>query len=150
QVEIALRAIFERPTVAGLAEAVEEMRREGRRVESPPIVRIDRGEELPLSHAQQRLWFIQQLEPGSVAYNIPMGVRLRGALEISVTRQSLGEIVRRHEALRTRFESRGGRPAQVIEEPADVDIRLWDVSDMEGVERERLAGGIARREAGRP
>ena len=102
-VEVPLKALFERPTVAGLAEAVERERGAGRRAEAPPIVAVSRDRQLPLSFAQQRLWFIHQLDPDSAAYNIPRAVRLVGELDVSAIRSSLRQIVARHEVLRTRF-----------------------------------------------
>ena len=149
-VEIGLRVLFESPTVAGLAEALEQERRVGKPLEAPSIAPAPRDGRLPLSFAQQRLWFIHQLEPENAVYNIPLAVRLKGALDLVALRQSLGEIVRRHEALRTRFEVTDGRPAQVIDEPGEVDVGVWDLSAVEEGEREELALEIARQEAGRP
>src|SRR5262249_10499986 len=116
----------------------------------PPMVRAGREGELPLSYAQQRLWFIHQLEPASAAYNIPCAVRMRGELEIAALEKSLEEIARRHEALRTRFEARGGRPVQVMDEPADAKVAMWDLSQLEEEEREGRAGELVKEEAGRP
>jgi len=149
-VEMPLRVLFESPTVGRLAEVAERERQAGRRVEAPPIVRVSRDQELPLSFAQQRLWFMQQLEPESAAYNIPEAVRLLGELEINALGQSLGEVVRRHEALRTRFVSRAGRPVQIIDEAAEVKPAVWDLSEIEESLRERLAKQIATAEAARP
>src|SRR4029077_4878262 len=96
-----LRPLFERPTVAGLARTVEEVAREERGVAAPPIERVPRDGDLPLSFAQQRLWFIDQLEPGSPLSNIPIALRARGRLDAGVLARVLGEVVRRHEVLRT-------------------------------------------------
>ena len=71
---------------------------------------------MELSYAQQRLWFIDQMEPGSAAYNIPSAVRLRGRLDEEALRRSLNEIVSRHEVLRTSFPSGDGEPRQEIHE----------------------------------
>ncbi|HEU4562032.1 MAG TPA: amino acid adenylation domain-containing protein, partial [Longimicrobium sp.] len=95
-VELPLRALFEGPTVAELAVRVEEMRRVELPV-LPPVVPVERTGPLPLSFAQERLWFIDQLEPGSAVYNIPVAWRLGGALDESALERALGEIVRRHE-----------------------------------------------------
>ncbi len=149
QVEVPLRALFERPTVEGLAKVVEQERDAGRQSAAPPILPAGRDMELPLSFAQQRLWFIHQLEPESAAYNTSRVMRLRGALDISVLRQSLQEIARRHEVLRTRFVSRDGRPVQVIEEPGEIELPIWDISDLEGDERNARAEQIVGQEAGR-
>ncbi|HST57598.1 MAG TPA: amino acid adenylation domain-containing protein, partial [Longimicrobium sp.] len=91
-VELPLRALFEGPTVAELAVRVEEMRR-AELPALPPVVPVDRTQPLPLSFAQERLWFIDRLEPGSAAYNVPAALRLRGALDEAALERSLGEIV---------------------------------------------------------
>ena len=148
-VDVPLRALFENPTVAGLAEAVERERRAGRRAEAPPIVAVSRSRELPLSFAQQRLWFIQQLEPDSAAYNVLRAVRLRGELDLHAVKHSLQEIVSRHEVLRTRFEMREGQPLQVIDEPSGIDLPLWDLSELEAEEREQRARELTNLEAAR-
>ncbi len=104
--------MFEAPTVAGLAESIDLSRGGG--LQAPPIVPVPRDGELPLSFAQQRLWFIDQLEPGNSVYNFPAAVRLKGPLNVVALKQSLNEIVKRHEALRTTFATVDGRPVQVI------------------------------------
>ncbi len=149
-VEVPLNALFKSPTVAGLAEAVERERGAGWRVESPPIAQAGRDRDLPLSFAQQRMWFIQQLEPEGAAYNIPLVVRLRGGLGIAGLRQSLQEIARRHEMLRTRFESREGRLVQVIDEPCEIEFPIWDVSELAVDDREQRARELVGQEAKRP
>jgi amino acid adenylation domain-containing protein len=152
-VEVALREIFERPTVRGLAEAVEREHRAGRMIEAPPIRPVERRDEmceLPLSYAQQRLWFIQQLEPESAAYNLPYAVKLRGALGLAAVEQSLQQIARRHEALRTRFVSREGQPVQVIDELVETGLPLYDLGGLSPAEREQEAREIAAQEAIRP
>jgi amino acid adenylation domain-containing protein len=150
QVEVPLRALFERSTVNGLAEAVYRERAIGKPLEGPPMKTVSREGVLPLSFAQQRLWFIQQMEPESVAYNIPHATRLRGGLELSALRQSLGEIANRHDVLRTRFEWRGEQPVQLISEAPDVPLAVWDLSDLPEYEREQRARQIAGEDAARP
>src|SRR6185369_17447680 len=109
---------FETPTVAGLATAIEEHRRGGARLEGPPLRRMERpAVGLPLSFAQERLWFLYRLAPGSAVYNIPFALRLVGNLNATALEWSLGEVVRRHEALRTRFVEGEPGPVQVIEPP---------------------------------
>jgi acyl carrier protein len=115
-VELPLRALFEAPTVAGLVERMEQERRLGLGLRIPPLGRGSREGGVPLSFAQQRLWFIDQLQPGSTAYNIPFAVRLSGELDREALKWSVGEIVRRHEALRTRFPGRDGVAVQEIVE----------------------------------
>jgi natural product biosynthesis luciferase-like monooxygenase protein/amino acid adenylation domain-containing protein len=150
EVEVPLRAVFEAPTLGAMAEAVERDRAIGTPLEAPPMKQVSREEDLPLSFAQQRLWFIQQLEPESVAYNIPHATRLRGGLEISALRQCLGEIANRHQVLRTRFEWRGEQPVQVVAESCYLPLAVWDLSDLAENEREQRVGQIAGEDTARP
>ena len=116
QVEIPLRRLFEVPTVAGLAESIEAARQAGQNLSAPPILPVPRNGDLALSFAQQRLWFFDQLEPGLSAYNIPAAVRLKGPLNLAALEQSLNEIVKRHESLRTTFRE-GGWTAHASDRP---------------------------------
>jgi amino acid adenylation domain-containing protein len=128
-VEIALRQLFETPTVAELAQNIEiALLKETKELAAPVIDRVPREEFLPLSYAQQRLWFIHQLDPASVAYNIPLAVRLTGRLDIAALRATLTEVVRRHEALRTTFVVRNGQPHQLIHPPAQVELSITDLT----------------------
>ncbi len=121
QVEVPLRRLFEAPTLAGFAQAIEEAGRGGDRLAAPPPLqalprdgRDGRDGEPPLSFAQERLWFLDQLEPGSSAYNMPAAFELAGRLDRAAFVAGLAAIVRRHEALRTTFAWTGSRPVQVI------------------------------------
>ena len=87
-VELPLRHLFEAPTVAGLAARIEEAIREGAGLQAPPIVPVARDKELPLSNAQERLWFIDQFDPNSTAYILPAGIRLSGRLNIEAFERS--------------------------------------------------------------
>ncbi|HEY6349469.1 MAG TPA: amino acid adenylation domain-containing protein [Candidatus Angelobacter sp.] len=119
-VDLALRALFRAPTVASLAEEIDRLRGEGSSASFPSILSVDRNQELPLSYAQQRLWFVHNLASESPAYNIPFGLWLRGDLDWKALQRSLDEIVRRHEVLRTSLPARNGVPHQKI----DSDLRL--------------------------
>src|SRR5262249_55858796 len=123
-VELPLRVLFEAPTVAELAKRVHGT--EG--ITAPPIVCVSREGDLPLSFAQQRLWFLQQLEPESVNYNIASGVRLRGELNREGLHWAMQEIVRRHEALRTCIAVRDGRSVQMINAEVDFRVEIVDLS----------------------
>jgi amino acid adenylation domain-containing protein len=150
QVELPLRSLFEGPTVEALAEQV---RRGGTVYEGalpPAVLRASREGDLPASYAQQRLWLVEQLEPGAAAYNIPSAARLRGRLDAEALCEALREIVRRHESLRTRFTSADGRPVQVIEPGVEFDVPVVDLTGMSEAEREERAKGLAREEARRP
>ncbi|MFD3552113.1 amino acid adenylation domain-containing protein [Streptomyces goshikiensis] len=108
--ELAIRDLFEAPTVAELAERAGRKGDAGR----PALTAGERPEELPLSHAQQRLWVIQQIESASAAYNFPLVMRLRGPLDVAAWRAALADVTARHEALRTLFSTRGGQVFQRI------------------------------------
>src|SRR5689334_16261453 len=149
-VDMALRELFEQATIAALAARVDEALQSGTGVLAPPIVKVERSGELPLSFAQQRLWFLDQLEPESAFYNIPSAVRLSGALDREALGRSLSEIVRRHEALRTVFASVEGEPVQVIRVAEPVAIDEVDLSGLAAEEREVRAGELARLEAQTP
>ncbi|MET0398145.1 MAG: condensation domain-containing protein, partial [Longimicrobiaceae bacterium] len=147
-VEVPLRALFETPTVAGLAERIEALRVTGAMV-APPMERVSREGPLPLSFAQQRLWVVDRLEPGSAAYNMPFALRLRGTLDTGALRASLDALVARHETLRTTFAEQGGVPVQVIHPAAPVALVALDLRSLPagalGREVERLASEEALR-----
>ncbi|HEY7216577.1 MAG TPA: amino acid adenylation domain-containing protein, partial [Thermoanaerobaculia bacterium] len=152
-VEMPLRDLFEAPVLADLAARIEAARRTGAAPSAPPLIPIApemRREPLPLSFAQQRLWFIDQLEPGSALYNIPVALRVAGPLDCAGLARCLGEIVRRHEALRTVFAAPEGSPVQVIQPAAPCVLNVVDLSGLPEGEREALALDLAGEEASRP
>ena len=114
------------------------------------IPRASREAELPLSHAQQRLWFLDQLEPGTPVYNVPAAVRLTGSLDVNALRLSLREIVRRHEVLRTRFEAVDGRAVQVVEHCPDIPLPVIDLAGWPEGTRETEARRRVKEEVQRP
>jgi len=147
-VEIGMRSVFEESTVAGLARKIEEAMRAGVKRQAPPLVRASREERLPLSFAQRRLWFIDQLDPGNAMYNISGAVRLKGDLNLEALERSVNEIVRRHEALRTRIEVEVREPAQVIDEWEPRRLEVTDLTSLPPEEKEEEAGRISREEVG--
>ena len=152
QVELPLRTLFESPTIAELARRVEEARRShSGQTAATRIERVEWPESgLPLSFAQQRLWFLNQLDGGSSAYNVPAALRLRGELDHAALERTLTEIVRRHEVLRTSFPARDGEPVQMIAEPMAVRLPVLDLSEVPADEREREARRLAHEEAQKP
>jgi amino acid adenylation domain-containing protein len=148
-IELPLRTLFEAPSVAEFSQRIAAAQRTDARA-APPIPRVRRGAALAPSFAQQRLWFLDQLEPENAFYNIAEAVRLRGALNIAGLHASLNEMVRRHEALRTRFETVGGTPVQVIEPELSLALSVADLSGFEDEERERRTQALALEEAMRP
>ncbi|HVR96633.1 MAG TPA: condensation domain-containing protein, partial [Thermoanaerobaculia bacterium] len=143
-VALPLRALFEAPTVEALAARIEGTKK-NRRLASP-LAAGARPAELPLSFAQERLWFLDQIDGPGAAYNIPCAVYLHGVLDTAALGRALGEVVRRHEVLRTRFEAVAGEPRQVIEPPLPVPLPVVDAAGVPEAETLRLA----RAEAARP
>jgi amino acid adenylation domain-containing protein len=115
-----------------------------------PAASPSNADVFPASFAQQRLWFLSQLEPDSASYNTALAVRLRGPLNREATAQSLNEIVRRHEVLRTTFDEIAGELVQVIAEDLPMDLPVVDFSLEPPSERVALAASAARAEAHRP
>ncbi|WP_261991503.1 non-ribosomal peptide synthetase [Streptomyces sp. OR43] len=140
--EVPLSALFDGPTVRGLAAAIES----AAGVAAPPVVLADRTQPLPLSFAQQRLWFLDQLEPGSTEYTMSTRLRLTGAMDVVALSAALDAIVDRHEVLRTRLVAGAdGVAYQVIDAPAALPLPLVDVSgtrDPEGVADDLFAKDI--------
>ncbi|HTE18971.1 MAG TPA: condensation domain-containing protein, partial [Armatimonadota bacterium] len=150
--EVPLRELFISPTVATFAAAVEGRLRgaEAEGQQTPPLRAVRREGALPLSFAQQRLWFLDRLEPESAFYNIPLAVRLTGTLDVSALAQTFTEVVRRHESLRTAFRAEEGEPVQVIGEPYEITLEVEDLSGLDAAEREAEARRVLTEEGRRP
>ncbi|HSK76594.1 MAG TPA: amino acid adenylation domain-containing protein, partial [Thermoanaerobaculia bacterium] len=148
-VELPLRTLFEAPTAELLAARIERSAPAGHEASKAAFTRVPRDQPLPLSFAQQRLWFLDQLDPGSALYNIPARVELTGKLDAGALAAALGEVVRRHEALRTTFPQQAGEPAQAVAEPAGFALPLIDLEGLPGPARreemERLITAEVRR-----
>ncbi len=145
--EISLRNLFDRPTIAALAETLDAP---GGASQAAPAIRpVARSGELPLSFAQQRLWFLDQLDPGNPAYNISSALRLRGSLRVSVLAAALREVVRRHESLRTLFPAEKGEARQRIGPAMHLPLPVADLSavppGLRAAETRRLIDGESYR-----
>jgi len=147
KVEIGVRSVFEDATVEGFARRIADSITAGGEDEAPPLVRVSRDRTLPLSFAQQRLWFLDQLAPNNPFYNCPGAIRLEGRLNLGALESSINEIIRRHEVLRTRFEVVGGAPAQVIDEWEPRKLQVEDLKGLGRKERDEEAGRIVREDA---
>ena len=117
EIELPLRSIFEASTIKDFALRVEDALRRGERRSIPPIIHVSKDKPLPLSFAQSRMWFLDQLDPGNALYNISTAIRFKTELNTKIFRSTLAELVRRHESLRTIFPVIDGEPAQVIGAP---------------------------------
>ncbi|HEV8167809.1 MAG TPA: amino acid adenylation domain-containing protein, partial [Pyrinomonadaceae bacterium] len=140
-VQLSVRTLFESPTVSALAEAIETARKTSQFAGSKPVLAQSREGALPLSFAQQRLWFLDQFQPGLGVYNIPAAVRLSGHVNPDALEQSLNAIVSRHEALRTTFAFVDGQPEQLIS--PSLTIR-FTTHDLQTLSEERGAKEIER------
>ncbi|MBE9054229.1 non-ribosomal peptide synthetase, partial [Nostocales cyanobacterium LEGE 11386] len=150
QVELPLRCLFEKPTIAGLAQEIETALNLGLGIEKTKIELVERSHQLPLSFAQQRLWFLDQLHSDSSIYNIPTAVNLSGSLNIAALKQSFNEIVQRHEALRTSFKTVDGQPIQVITPTLNLSIPIIDLSECSLLEQEKEIRRLAKQEVEQP
>ena len=147
QIELPLRSLFETSTIESLARAIDT---QTDTAIAMSIDRVSRDTGLPLSFAQQRLWFLDQLDPNNSAYNLSMALRLEGELNTSVLEESLTAIVQRHEVLRTRFVAEDGPPRQVIEPDASAKLITIDLTDLPAGIREDRAQSLYAEEAQRP
>ncbi|MHC0067443.1 SDR family NAD(P)-dependent oxidoreductase [Nostoc sp. UIC 10890] len=138
EVEIELSAVFSSPTVAQLEQTLTQLRSTNSALSLPPIQPRTQNQQLPLSFAQERLWFLNQLEGSSATYNMPGAIRVTGKLDINALQQALSEIVRRHEVLRTSFRTVNGTPIQVIHPEATMNISVADLQQLEATERESV------------
>ncbi|MGA2228491.1 MAG: amino acid adenylation domain-containing protein, partial [Syntrophobacteraceae bacterium] len=147
---IPIMALFQHPTIASLANYLAGQQPDQLSVGSEQIRPVSRGRDLELSFAQQRLWFLNQLEPDSVAYNLSGGVKLKGRLRVDILNQSLSEIILRHETLRTTFHEKDGKPIQVISPPSGLDIPVIDLHLQSGADRQAEIDQIIRKQAQDP
>ncbi|MFJ6017584.1 amino acid adenylation domain-containing protein [Streptomyces sp. NPDC092952] len=128
ETEITIRDLFQYATVAQLAERIAAENSEARR---PALLPEERPERVPLSSAQQRLWFLDQMEGPSATYNIPLALRLKGTLDREALRLALTDLTTRHEGLRTVFPVHEGTPYQHILPPADLELPLTETTEEE-------------------
>ncbi len=142
-IALPVRSLFENPTIADLAAYVDGMPGEADALRLPRVVPISRNNRLPLSFSQERLWFLHQLEPESIAYSMPGSIRLKGKLDKKALEQTLVELARRHETLRTTFRFVDGQPEQVIAAAPEVSLTYDDFRKFPETERETEAMRVA-------
>ncbi len=142
-VELPLRLLFEHPTVAGLAGEVERLRGSGAATVAPPLVRAPRGTEAPLSFRQEWRWLLDQFWPSNTGHNVPLALTLRGAVSAAALAAALAAEVERHESLRTRIVSVGGKPVQRIDPPWRPPLPFVDLGGLPPAAAEREAARLA-------
>jgi amino acid adenylation domain-containing protein/FkbM family methyltransferase len=140
-IAVSIRAIFEHPTIRGLAQAITSMRTFD---PESPIGRAPRTGDMPLSFAQQRMWFLHRLLPDSPSYNIPCLISISGRLDIHAVKKSITEIVRRHEILRTIYPGPDGHPTQQVLNLASTSVAMVDLTSLLPPMRAACADQIAR------
>ncbi|HEV8580082.1 MAG TPA: amino acid adenylation domain-containing protein [Thermoanaerobaculia bacterium] len=146
-VELPLRTVFESSTLGELSAAIATA---GEEPAAPADLRGESGREAPLSFSQERLWFLDQFQPGSWVYNIPSPMRLRGPLQPAVLEHCFTEILHRHEALRTRFENRDGAPVQIVDSSGPISLPRIDLTALPLAVRRGEAERITTEEATLP
>ena len=150
KVELPLRSLFAAATVAELTHLIGQLQQQKLELTSPPILPRAREAELPLSYAQKRLWFLDQLNPNSGFYNMPLTLRLVGTLNQPALEQSFKEIIYRHEALRTNFITVDGKPSQIIQIQTNWTLSIIDCEDLPTTEKEIATQQLAQKQAIQP
>jgi amino acid adenylation domain-containing protein len=150
KVDVPLKFLFEFPTVAGFCGRIDEASRAGLMLERPPMVPMMRDGEAPLSFAQQRLWFLHQMDQDSPAYNIPAAIRLDGVLRIEALEAALTEVIQRHEVLRTTFSVVDSQVTQVILPSSGFRLLMIELDGLAFGQRQRELDRLVQREARRP
>ncbi|HEV3051385.1 MAG TPA: condensation domain-containing protein, partial [Longimicrobium sp.] len=143
-VELPLRALFERPVLCELAAEIDRLRGSGAAAGEGSIAPAAREGDLPVTFAQERLWFVDALDPGSPAYAMPLAYAIPGGLDQDALGRALAELVRRHEPLRTSLPAVDGVPVQrIAPPPADFDLPVADLRHLPEGERRAEAGRLA-------
>ena len=148
--QLPLRSFFDARSLKDLAASIEAEMQNGSSLQYAELQPVSKEMPLPLSFGQQRLWFLNQLEPDSALYNIPTAVRLRGTLDLAALEGTFREIIGRHESLRTTFTVADGVPVQVISNVFEAPLRMLDLTSVDDSEREAEALRLANEDALRP
>ncbi|MGK7931603.1 MAG: amino acid adenylation domain-containing protein, partial [Microcystaceae cyanobacterium] len=144
--DLPIRTLFEHPTLEQLSQQIET----SQQTEISPILPVSREENLPLSYAQQRLWFLDQLEGENATYNIPAAIQLTGKLNIQALENSLNDIVKRHESLRTRFTTLEGEAVQIIDSERIVNLEIINLETLEETQKQQQKQTLINQEASLP
>lgn len=149
-VELSFLDFFETPTLAEIAGRAVSLGLAARRLRTPPIQRVSRDRQLPLSFAQERLWYLDQLEPGNPAYNCPAAIRLTGPLNVAVLEKSFEQVLQRHEILRTTIANVDGIPTQIISPLKPFTLPTEELRHLPKQQQEAAVQRLITEEAERP
>lgn len=149
-VALPLSHLFDMPSVAGLAEGIEAATKAEGGIAVLPLEPVSRNQPLPLSFSQQRQWIIDQLQPGTPDYNIPAAFQLQGWLNATSLEQSVSEVLRRHESLRTTFGTIQREPLQIISPARRIQLPVVDLSALDKDEQDKQVRELTVRESGVP
>ncbi|MBJ8050289.1 amino acid adenylation domain-containing protein, partial [Bacillus cereus group sp. N18] len=150
EIEMPLRELFEHSTVEALAQQLEKLHRGGLSKGIPSLTKMDRGQIVPLSYAQQRLWFFDRFMPKNTLYNIPITLRLKGIWVPMALEKSLNALINRHEILRTTIQEIEGETLQVISSSNFKKLPVIDLSHLPLDEKEQVIYQLIRKEAETP
>ncbi|MBW4560439.1 MAG: amino acid adenylation domain-containing protein [Mojavia pulchra JT2-VF2] len=149
-IEIPLQSLFTYPAIAELAPVIEQHQSAGINLQPQTIPKLANRKSLPLSFAQQRMWFWEQLDSGQAIYHIAQALHLQGDLNVTVLQQSLDAIVAHHESLRTNFIVLDGNPVQVIQQPRPVELIVFNLQDCEPTQRHNQIEQLLQQQTQRP
>ena len=149
QIEVPLRALFDAPTIAGLAQKIDTLS-EAAAGTAIAQRQLAHGDKQPISFAQERIWFMEQLEPGIPFNNIPIAIRIEGTLDACALEKAMSEIIRRHTPLRTVFNSTGGGPVADVAPAMEIKIPVIDLSELPADRRQSEAQRLMLEQAQRP
>ncbi len=150
RVDLPLAAIFNSPTISELSDVISLLQSSGGRSEVSALTPVERDRSLPLSFAQQRLWLLEQLDPGLAIYNSPCSIAIAGRLDADALARSLSEIISRHEVLRTVFGREGEEPVQIVMAPRPFALASIDVSTLSADAKTREIERLMRDEVDTP
>ncbi|MCU7520951.1 MAG: amino acid adenylation domain-containing protein [Ignavibacteria bacterium] len=148
-IEIPFNILFEEKTLSALAERIDRIVRSDMEVPDKPV-KYDVAEKIPLSFPQQRLWFLDKLQPGMTSYNIPAAVKIIGEINLSLLTEAVNTVAGRHQVLKTLFREIDGQPVQVINHDFRADIKITDLKDTAGENRLKEVDRIMDTETSRP
>ncbi len=150
KVDFPIRNLFESPTIAGLAGLIHSASDKQNRIKQEPLLKASREVDSPLSFGQQRLWFLDQLDPSSSLYNNFAAIRISGDLDLTIFDSCLTKLIKRHETLRTVFTEKDGNPVQVVLDEIDTPSTVIDISSLNSSDQGAEIINLAREYAGKP